>query len=198
MTTSSQRIAEFEVAPQFINRWSPRAFTGEAIPENTLFAFFEAARWAPSASNEQPWRFIYTRRGDASWQGFVDVLSENNRQWAQNASALVIIVSKKTRAARDGGGEQTSRSHSFDTGAAWAHFALQASLSGWATHGIGGFDREKSRELFQIPENYAVEAAVAIGRQGERETLPESLRGRETPNGRLPLNNIVFAHTFSS
>ena len=197
MSASSQRVAEFEVAEQFINRWSPRAFTGEEIPHSTLFSFFEAARWAPSASNEQPWRFIYSRRGDHSWPSFLEVLAENNRQWAQHASALVIIVSKKTRASRDTGEEIPSRSHSFDAGAAWANFALQASLAGWATHGIGGFDRDRSRELFQVPENYALEAAVAIGRKGPRENLSESLREREKPNGRLPLDKIVFAHKFS-
>jgi nitroreductase len=190
------RIPEYEIATQFIERWSPRSFTGEAISEATLFSFFEAARWAPSASNEQPWRFIYSLRDSDSWDSFTGLLSENNRLWGQNAAALVVIVSKATRISRETGEVIKSRSHSFDTGAAWANFALQASLSGWATHAIGGFDKEKAREGLRIPADYHIEAAVAIGRRGEKASLPATLQQRENPNGRLPLNQIVFQNAF--
>jgi nitroreductase len=198
MSIAEFRTAGYQIAPLFIERWSPRSFTGEAIPEEVLFSLFEAARWAPSASNEQPWRFIYSLRGSPSWDAFLSLLSESNRLWAQNASTLVVVVSKATRISRETGEEIRSRSHSFDTGAAWVHLALQASLLDWATHAIGGFDREGARELLQIPANYHVEAAVAIGRRGKRESLPAALQQREAPNGRLPLNQIVFQDTFAS
>jgi nitroreductase len=196
MSTTSQRASVHAIAPQFLNRWSPRAFTGEEIPQPILLSLFEAARWAPSASNEQPWRFIYAKRDDKNWETFLSVLSDNNRLWARQASALVVIVSKTTRADRETGQEIKSRSHSFDAGAAWAHLALQANLLDWSTHAIGGFDRDKSRALLNIPEGYAVEAAVAIGRRGDKNTLPEALQQRETPNNRLPLENIIFAGNF--
>lgn len=195
---SAPRIAAHTIAAQFIERWSPRSFTSEAIDEATLFTFFEAARWAPSAANQQPWRFIYSLRDSASWAGFLGLLSDNNRAWAQRASALVVIVSKTTAKARDGGAEVPSRSHAFDAGAAWAHLALQASLSGWATHGIGGFDRDRARALLGIPEQFAIHAAVAIGRQGSKADLPPDLQLREQPNSRLPLGEIVHADTFGA
>ena len=197
-SVAESRIPEYQIATQFIDRWSPRSFTVDAIPEATLFSFFEAARWAPSASNEQPWRFIYSLRGSDSWDSFISLLSDNNRLWGRNASALVVIVSKATRVSRENGEIIKSRSHSFDTGAAWANLALQASLSGWATHAIGGFDREKAREVLRIPAEYHVEAAVAIGKRGEKASLPEALQHRENPNGRLPLNQIVFQNAFAS
>lgn len=195
--TAQSRTPEYQIATQFIERWSPRSFTGEAISEVTLFSFFEAARWAPSASNEQPWRFIYSLRASDSWDSFLGLLSDNNRLWGQNASALVVIISKATRVSRETGEVIKSRSHSFDTGAAWANLALQASLSSWATHAIGGFDREKARDILRIPAEYHVEAAVAIGRRGEKSTLPAALQQRENPNGRFPLNQIVFQNVFA-
>ena len=93
---STARNAHFAIDPIFIDRWSPRAFTGEAIDEGTLFTLFEAARWAPSANNSQPWRFIYALKDSASWPGFFGLLHENNQRWAVNASVLVVLVSKTT------------------------------------------------------------------------------------------------------
>ncbi|HSB96549.1 MAG TPA: nitroreductase family protein, partial [Spongiibacteraceae bacterium] len=101
MTSASPRTTEHAIASQFIERWSPRSFTSEALPESTLLTFFEAARWAPSASNHQPWRFIYSLRDSDSWETFIDLLAENNRAWAHRAAALVVIVSKSTAPARD-------------------------------------------------------------------------------------------------
>src|SRR5690606_30289818 len=116
-------------------RWSPRAFTGEAIDTATLLSFFEAARWAPSAFNSQPWRFLYARRDTPQWPRFVSLLSEFNRGWAQHASALVIVLSRTTITGSNGE-ERAAPSHGFDSGAAWAYLALQATLSGWHSHGM--------------------------------------------------------------
>jgi nitroreductase len=194
---SSKRNAEFAIDPIFLNRWSPRSFTGEAIDESTLFTLFEAARWAPSANNSQPWRFIYALKGSANWPLFFGLLNVNNQRWAASASALVVLVSKTTHV-RSGETEPTPlRNHSFDSGAAWANLALQALHSGWRTHAIGGFNRERARDELGVPPGYSVEVAIAIGRQAEHTRLPPDLQEREQPNQRRPLGTFVAEGCFA-
>ena len=188
---SQERHPEHPIDPLFTRRWSPRAFSGEAISEAALFSLFEAARWAPSSYNSQPWRFIYGRAGTPGWQPIFESLGEFNRGWAQRASALVLVLSK-TRWVQPGKIEaETLVSHSFDAGAAWASLAFQATLSGWHAHGIGGFDRERARAALSIPADHAIEAVIAIGRQGDKAVLSEALQAREAPNQRLPLSRLV-------
>ena len=127
------RRADFPVAVQFIDRWSPRAFTDETMTEADLLGVLEAARWAPSASNAQPWRFCYSLRGDAHWAGYLGVLNETNQRWARRAAALVVVLSSRYIVAPSGEAS-VSRTHAFDTGCAWGFLALQAHLSGWAAH----------------------------------------------------------------
>lgn len=194
--SANTRVAEYPIDPQFIQRWSPRAFSAEAIAEETLLSFFEAARWAPSSFNSQPWRFLYARRDTPNWQRYLDLLSEFNRGWAQSASALVILLSKTTLASASGE-ERPALSHSFDSGAAWAQLALQASLSGWHAHGIAGFDKELTRQALGVPEGFAVQIAVAIGKPGDKSILPESLQARETPSPRRPLSELVAEGDFN-
>lgn len=191
----SSRETDYEIHPLFIQRWSPRAFTGEEIPDAVLFSALEAARWAPSGSNAQPWRFIFSKRGSVSWPVFLDLLNPGNRLWAERASALILFVSKKT-VSRNGEVAQ-SKSHSFDTGAAWQNFALQALLLGWHTHGMGGFDREKARTDLKVPDDFAIEAVIAIGRQGDKSALPAELQEREFPNSRQPLKDLALEDGFS-
>jgi nitroreductase len=194
---SSKRSAEFAIDPIFIDRWSPRAFTGETIDENTLFTLFEAARWAPSAGNSQPWRFIYALKDSANWPSFFGLLNENNQRWAANASALVVLVSKTTHV-RSGETEPSPlRNHSFDSGAAWANLALQALHSGWRTHAMGGFNRDKARDVLSVPQGYNVEVAIAIGRQAQLSSLPPDLQEREQPNQRRPLGKFVAEGRFA-
>jgi nitroreductase len=195
--TSITRNAEFAIDPIFTNRWSPRAFTGEAIDERILFTLFEAARWAPSANNSQPWRFIYCLKDSPKWPAFLGLLSNTNRRWAANASVLVVLVSKTTHI-RNGDTEPTPlRSHSFDSGAAWALLALQAQHSGWRTHAMGGFNRDLAREVLSVPEGYDVEVAIAIGRQAEHGSLPPDLQERERPSQRKPLGKFVAEGRFA-
>jgi nitroreductase len=194
---STVRNAHFAIDPIFTDRWSPRAFTGEAIDEGTLFTLFEAARWAPSANNSQPWRFIYALKDSASWPGFFSLLNENNQRWAVNASVLVVLASKTTHV-RNGDTEPSPlRNHSFDSGAAWANLALQDLRSGWRTHAIGGFNRDKAREVLGIPQGYNVEVAIAIGRQAEHTSLPPDLREREQPNQRKPIDKFISEGRFT-
>ncbi len=185
------RTADHPVDPLFTSRWSPRGFTGEPVPDAVLQSAFEAARWAPSASNVQPWRFLIARPGDGYWETYLDLLMPRNRLWAAQASALVLILSARQLERR--GETVHNHSHSFDAGAAWANFAHQALLLGWHTHGIGGFDLTAARARLNIPEDLAIEAFVALGRKGELSGLDPQFHDAEVPNGRRPLTETVFA-----
>lgn len=194
--SKNTRVATHAVDPQFLERWSPRAFNGESIPETTLLGFIEAARWAPSAYNSQPWRFLYARRDSTDWQRYLNLLIEFNRGWAQHASALLVIVSKTTFVPPGKSEEQPAPSHSFDTGAAWGFFALQAHLAGWHTHAMTGFDKELARSELKIPAGYEIHAMVAVGQRGDAASLPEPLQARETPSPRLALEAIAAEGEF--
>ncbi|MGY4492724.1 nitroreductase family protein [Pseudomonas putida] len=195
--SANPRIAELGINEQFINRWSPRAFSDATIPEETLLSFLEAARWAPSAYNSQPWRFLYARRGTPNWERYLGLLNEFNRSWAQHAAALVIIISKTTFTAPGATEETPALWHTFDTGSAWGHLALQASLSGWHTHGMAGFDKELTRKELKVPEGYELHAAIAIGKLGDKATLAEHLQARELPSPRRPLSELAAEGDFT-
>lgn len=190
------RKAQFPVAEHILNRWSPRAFTGEAIAPETLMSILEAGRWAPSAYNDQPWRFLYAYRDTPQWQAFVDVLIPFNQGWARNAAALVLIISRTTMTPPGKTEEIPSHSHSFDAGAAWANIAAQAHLLGWATHGMTGLDMEAAHRELGIPANYRVEAMIAIGRQAVGDKVPEAMRAYEKPSDRKPLSEMAFEGAF--
>ncbi len=193
----SERLPDHPIDPQFLQRWSPRAFTGEVLEEATLLGFLEAARWAPSGFNAQPWRFIYARAGTPAWGPIFDTLLPFNQSWVQRASALVLVLSQTDWQAPGKDAPGPNLTHAFDAGAAWGYLALQASLSGWAAHGIGGLDREKARETLGIPAGFAVQAAVAIGRRGDKSVLPEALQVREQPSPRLPLSQLAAEGRFT-
>lgn len=188
------RQADHPIDPLFTNRWSPRSFTGEKVPLDVLHSALEAARWAPSASNAQPWRFLIARNGDANWDRFTALLNGRNARWANRASALVLIVSALE--VERGGEIWPNNSHSFDSGAAWANFAHQALLLGWHTHGIGGYNRDLAREALNIPEDFALEALIALGRQGAVDALDEDFHAQEKPSTRRSLAESVFAGAF--
>jgi nitroreductase len=177
----------------FLDRWSPRAMSGEAVSEEELLTLFEAARWAPSSYNNQPWRILYARRETAQWPSFFDLLVEGNRAWAKDAGVLLLFVSKETF---DFNG-QPYPTHSFDTGAAWENLALQATMLGLVTHGMQGFDYERARTELNIPEGFRVEAMIAVGRPGDPAQLPERLREREAPSGRKALPEIACEGAFN-
>jgi nitroreductase len=161
------RAADHDVHPMFLHRWSPRAFTGEPMPDDLLMSLFEAARWAPSAFNGQPWRFVYAHKGTEAWDRLFDVLIPS------------------------------VHSHSFDAGAAWACLALQASHIGWAAHGMAGFDLPRSYEVLGLAEDqYRVEAAIAVGRPTGKEILDEPYRSREAPSPRNPVSSFAFEGRF--
>jgi nitroreductase len=188
-----KRTADHAIDPLFLDRWSPRAMSGEPIPEQDLMVLFEAARWAPSSYNNQPWRILYARRDTEHWPLFFDLLVDTNKRWAGRAAALLLFISKTTF---DHNGAP-SRTHTFDTGAAWENLALQACLSGYVVHGMQGFDYERARTVLKIPDGFQVEAMVAVGKPGDPSTLPDDLRARETPNPRRPLSQTICEGPFA-
>jgi nitroreductase len=193
---STKRQSEYPVHPLFLERWSPRAFTGERLPTETLMTMLEAARWAPSAYNIQPWRFVYALRDTESWSPIFDTLVDFNQSWVSGASALVVLLSAEQSTSSSG---QTKPNpwHSFDTGSAWMSLALQAQLSGWAAHGMAGFDAQRLREALAVPPGYAIKAVAAIGKPAHKGVLPESLQEMEAPRGRVALGQLVFEGRFA-
>ncbi|MYL96353.1 nitroreductase [Novosphingobium sp. FGD1] len=189
------RIAHPKIEKLIVDRWSPRAFDGSEIPQDDLDAILEAAGWAPSAYNVQPWTFLYAKKGDANWDLFLDQLIDFNKGWAKDASALVFVVSDKYM--RSEKGNSDNHSHSFDAGAAWALAALQAQALGYHTHGMTGLKFGEAEAALGIPEDHRLEAAFTIGRQGDKATLPDFLQEREVPSTRKPLSEIAKAGKFA-
>jgi nitroreductase len=196
MTSFAGRTADHPIEKLLLERWSPRAFTSESITEEGLMTLFEAARWAPSSYNSQPWRFIYGLRDTPAFTAILGLLVPANQAWAKAAAALVVVVSKTTMAPR--GTEMPSHSHSFDAGAAWQNIGLQATAMGWHTHGMTGFDIPRAASELGVPDGYRVEAVFAIGKQGDKATLPEQMQGMEAPNGRNPVSSFVFEGSFKA
>ena len=196
--TATPRMPDYPVEPLFVERWSPRAYTGEPIPQDVLHTIFEAARWAPSSYNSQPWRFIYARRDTPHWDKLFDLLVEGNKAWAKNAAALIILVSKKTMTIPGKEVPIESYSHSLDAGAAWATLALQAARSGFDAHGMVGFDQSRAATELHIPADHRVEIAIAIGKRGDKSVLPEAMQAREMPSPRQPQSSFVFEGAFQT
>lgn len=183
MTTINGRTADHPIEPMFLERRSPRTFTGEPIADADLFTIFEAARWAPSSSNLQPWRFLYAKRDSAHWPLFFEALNPGNQRWVSETSVLLAIVSKRTRQPKEGPPVE-NYSHSFDTGAAWGYLALQASRIDWAAHAMTGFDKTRAATNLGIPDDYRIECMAAIGRfRADPDASP--------PNGRAPQTSFV-------
>jgi nitroreductase len=185
------RKPEQDINEIFTNRWSPRAMSGQEIDEKTLLTLFEAARWAPSSNNNQPWRFIYARRNTKHWNTLFNLLAEGNQVWAKNAAVLIVVISKTTF---DSG--KPARTHTYDTGAAWVSFALQGSLAGLVVHGMQGFDYDKAKEVLRIPDGYQVEAMIAVGKKGKKEDLPDFLQEREFPSSRKTIAEFAMEGFF--
>lgn len=188
---SEERWADYPVDTLFVDRWSPRAMSGQSITDGELMTLLEAARWAPSSNNAQPWRILYARRDDKFWPLFFGLLSEANQLWAQRAAALLVFISNT----RDQKGNP-SRTHSFDTGAAWENLALQAYRSGLIAHGMQGFDYERTRQELSIPSHFLIEAMAAIGLPGNVDDLPDALRARERPSPRYAVVQFACAGKF--
>jgi nitroreductase len=189
---SSQRRGAHPIHSLFLDRWSPRAMSAEALSEAELLCLFEAARWAPSSMNFQPWRFLYARRDSDFWPAFLELLVPANRAWANRAGALVLVISLTQLE-----DNRPCITHAYDTGAAWQNLALQASLNNIVAHGIQGFDYERARRVLRVPAQYAIEAMVVLGKPGALADLPENFRPREQPSDRRPLAQTICEGPFS-
>lgn len=186
------RQADHDIESIFVERWSPRAMTGEAITPAELNRLFEAARWAPSSYNEQPWRFLYARRDTPHWQKFFDLLLPANQAWASTAGALMLLVSNQNFSRN----QKPNRVHVFDAGSAWENLALQGSRMGLVVHGMAGFDVDKAKADLNVPGDFSVIAMIAVGRPGDPSKLHESLQGAEKPTGRKKVAEIAIEGGF--
>src|SRR5881398_1696327 len=189
---SEIRSADFPIEQLLLDRWSPRAMSGEEISDEEVMRLFEAARWAPSSFNAQQWRALYARRETEHWPLFFGLLVEANKVWAKNAAVLVLFISRKTFDYND----EPSITHSYDTGAAWENFALQGFRQGLVVHGMEGFDYERARKELRIPDEFQVEAMAAVGRAGAKELLPDKLQKRESPSDRRKVTDSICEGPF--
>ncbi|TLS54055.1 nitroreductase family protein [Paenibacillus antri] len=186
------RPTAYEVHPNVLQRWSPRAFDEREVPEELLFGLFEAARYAPSANNEQPWRYVLARTKEDR-EAFYEFINEGNRSWCERAPALALLAAKKT-STRNG---NPMRTYAFDAGASWATLALEATNKGLVTHAMGGFDAAKAKEALGFTDDYEPMIVIAIGYRGDPAVLTEGQREREKPSPRKPLSEIVHEGKFT-
>jgi nitroreductase len=187
-TNDLGRVAEAEIAPEFVARWSHRALSERPIPSAHVDALFEAARWAPSANNLQPWLFVFAREPAALAEAR-SLLKDVNQTWAVRAPLLVFVFARKVHP-ETGAPLRTAQ---FDTGAAWQSLALQAHKLGLSTRAMGGIHHERVYEALGVPEDqFESIAGIAIGYPDAREVLPEALREKETPTSRKGRGAFVF------
>ncbi len=187
------RKSSYPVNELILNRWSPRAMDPKKlVTKKELMSLFEAARWAQSSFNNQPWRFIYVQRDTPDWPRMFNLMVAPNQLWAKNASYLVLAISRNNFAYNN----KYSRTHSFDTGAACQNFALEGHNDGLVVHGMEGFDYDKARTEFHVPKDYTIEAMFAVGKPGDIKNLPEELQKKEFPSDRNPIETFAFENDF--
>lgn len=188
----SPRESANNVDPMFLSRWSPRAFMEKPIPEADLMSLFEAARWAPSCFNDQPWLFLYSK-SEKDKALFLSLLMDSNQVWAKAAPVLAFALTRKHFSHN----QAPNRLAAFDTGAAWMSLALAAHKIGLATHAMGGFHQDAAYEKLQVPrDKFEIQCAIAIGYRADADTLPTALRDRETPSQRKATQTIAAAGSF--
>jgi len=182
------RIFDYDVLPEIQNHWSPRAFDPDRpVAEDDLMALFEAARYAPSCFNEQPWRFIVAQTPE-DHALLCSVLSASNQEWAFKAPVLLLILSSQNFVYNG----KPNRWHQFDAGTAWGYLTLEAQHRGLITHGMSGFNVDRAREVFHVPDDYSIIAAVAVGYYGRKADLSEKDQEREHPSPRKSIEEIIF------
>lgn len=197
MQVTNNRKTDNPIDPLFLNRWSTRAYDGAPMAKEDLLSMIEAARWAPSAYNIQPWRFIYVERTDPNWDAAIALLDPFNASWGKDASAAIFLLSDTLVNVPDSDDTRPSGYHSFDAGSAWAQLGLQAHLLGYSAHAVAGLYHDKVKERFNVPDRFKVEIAILVGKRTTPEKLPEALQERETPSPRLAFDQIAFEGSFS-
>jgi len=188
----TQRRAEHKIDALFLKRHSSRAMSGEKILLSELMSLFEAARWAPSSYNNQPWRFIYAFRETPVWDKFFNLLVPANQSWAHRGGVLIVVISHNNFEYDN----KPARTHSFDTGAALENFALQGTLMDVVVHGMEGFNYDKARTELNVPDDYTVEAMFVVGRPGKKEDLSPELQKHEELTTRKKVEELIFEGSF--
>lgn len=186
------RKSDFPIQELILNRWSPRAMSDEPVSDEELHSLFEAARWAPSCYNDQPWRFLYAKKGTAHWDLFFDLLVEFNQSWCHSASFLGLSCARKTFEKNN----TPSQTFAYDTGAAWENMCLEGASRGIVVHGMGGFDYLKAKSVLNIPDDYEVLAMFAVGKWAPKEKLSPPLQNREAPGARKKISEFAFEGAF--
>lgn len=185
-------ITQVNIHEIIANRWSPRAFDAEkSVSKEQVIALLEAARWAPSCFGDQPWRFIVWNKfeDESAWQQAFDCIVPNNQVWVKSAPVLILACADTLF----GHNQSPNRWAQYDTGSAVENLCLQATSMGLVTHQMGGFNSDKTREVFAIPEQYTPMAMLAVGYQGDANNLPEELKAREiAERARKPLGQLFF------
>lgn len=189
---NSGRKADHSIHPLLLNRWSPRAMTGEPITQEELMSLFEAARWAPSSYNNQPWRFLYAKKGTPHFDTFFDLLVEFNKSWCKKAAVLGVVLSEKIFEKT----KKPSITHALDTGAAWENLALEGNGRNLVVHGMQGFDYVKAKTVLNVPDEFEVLAMFAVGKPAPKETLSKELQEKEAPSSRKTVSEFVFEGSF--
>lgn len=189
------RTPAHAIDPLFLLRWSPRAMSGAPVPAAETNRLFEAARWAPSSGNSQPWRFVVSHKEQPSFPAFFDLLVEGNRAWCQQAAALIVVCAASTRVGADGS-VRPMACHAYDTGAAAMSLMLQATQQGLVAHAMEGFDKGRAALLVKAPAGVVVLCMIAVGLPGAPATLSDGLRAIESPNQRDAIEQHVFDGCF--
>ncbi len=186
------RKSDHPINPLILNRWSPRAMSGEKISHEELMSLFEAARWAPSCYNIQPWRFLYAIRETSHWPKFFDLLVDFNKSWCDKAAVLGLVVSEKLFEKN----KKPSPTHSLDAGAAWENLALEGASRSLVVHGMQGFDYQKAKSALKVPDEFEVLAMFAIGKRAPKESLSPELLAKEVPSSRKKVSEFAFEGGF--
>lgn len=189
------RQPDHAVTPLFVQRWSPRAFRPDAVPRTALEAMVEAARWAPSSNNLQPWSFHITNGPGPVRDAWNGAVNSWNRAWTDKAPVLAWVVARTTNAPTERHPQPTSNRHAFfDTGAAAIQFVLEGERHGLRSHYLGGIDVALAHQLLGLDADHEVVCAIVVGYPGSADALPEGLRAREMPNGRKPASAVARFH----
>lgn len=191
-------ITSVAIQETIANRWSPRAFdASKSVSQEQIIALLEAARWAPSCFGDEPWRFIVWNKGidESAWQRAFDCLVPNNQTWVKAAPVLMLVCANTLF----GHNQTPNRWGQYDTGAAAENLCLQASSMGLVVHQMGGFNADKARETFAIPDQYTPMAMLAVGYEGDANNLPDELKTRElAERKRKPLGELFFTNTWGT
>jgi nitroreductase len=194
MPTQKSAVTESPIHEILSQRWSPRAYSDQTVAADTLRSLFEAARWAPSSYNHQPWAYIVATKDDHdNFAKILSTLVEFNAGWAKNAPVLVLSVAQ-VKMPKDGANNR----HAFhDVGSASAQLTFEANSRGLLVHQMAGFDPAKARQVFGIPQDWDPVAAMTIGYPGDPESLSDRLRAGElAPRTRKPLSEFVMTGTW--